>query len=87
MSLALEYGVEPKNMALGALAGLISILRQPQTHQLPDSLRHPDIGPIPQSGLRDLLQWVWRGRMPDRNDPVFKCVFEVQGRLMGLLGP
>jgi mannitol-1-phosphate 5-dehydrogenase len=86
MSLALEYGIEPKNMALGALAGLISILRQPQAHQLPDSLRYPDLGPIPESDLRGLLQWVWRGRMPDRVDHLFKCVFDVQDRLKGLLG-
>ena len=61
MSLALEYGIEPKNMAMGALAGLMSILRQPQLHQLPDSLRYPDLGSIPESGLRDLLHWVWGG--------------------------
>ncbi len=88
MSLALEYGIEPMNMAMGALAGLISILRQPQAHQLPDALRHhPDLGSIPESGLRDLLQWVWRGRIPDRNDHLFKCVFDVRDRLIGLHRP
>ena len=87
MSLALEYGIEPRNMALGALAGLISILRQPQAHQLPDSLRYPDPGSIPESGLQALLQWVWRGRMPDRVEHLFKCVFDAQNRLLGLLGP
>jgi len=85
MSLVLEYGIEPRNMALGALAGLISILRQPQAHQLPDSLRYPDPGSIPESGLQALLQWVWRGRMPDRVEHLFKCVFDAQDRLMGLL--
>jgi mannitol-1-phosphate 5-dehydrogenase len=87
MSLALEYGIEPENMALGALAGLISILRQPQAHQLPDSLRCPDLGSIPEAGLRDLLRWVWRERMPCWNDHVFKCIIDVQDRPMGLRGP
>ena len=87
MSLAVEYGIEPNNMAMGALAGLMSILRQPQLHQLPDSLRYPNLGSIPESGLRDLLHWVLRGHNPDRNDHLFKCIVGVKGRLMGLRGP
>jgi hypothetical protein len=74
-------------MVLGAVAGLISILRQPRIHQLPDSLRYPDLGSIPESGVRGLLYWVWRGRMPDRNDHWVKCVIDAQGRLIELRGP
>jgi mannitol-1-phosphate 5-dehydrogenase len=84
ISMALEYGIEPENMALGALAGLVSILRQPQIHKLPDSLRYPDLVSIPESGLRDILRWVWRGQIPDQNDHLFKCVFDVRDRLIGL---
>jgi mannitol-1-phosphate 5-dehydrogenase len=87
MSLALEYGIEPKYMALGALAGLISILRQPHVHQIPEKLRFPNLDSIPKSGLQDLLQWVWREKRPDWNDHLVRCIGDAKGRLLELLGP
>ncbi|NLH17387.1 MAG: hypothetical protein GX455_12485 [Phycisphaerae bacterium] len=85
MSLALEYGIEPKNMAFGALAGLISILRQPQACPLPDSLRFSAADPIPRSDLRSLIRWVWGDQTPRFADRMIDHVFQVQRGLLDFL--
>jgi mannitol-1-phosphate 5-dehydrogenase len=37
MQLALEHGIEPKNMALGALAGIVALLNKAGEYRLPES--------------------------------------------------
>jgi len=42
MQLALEHGVEPKNMALGAMAGIAVLLQKAEEYNLPNDLRCAD---------------------------------------------
>ncbi|NLX04514.1 MAG: hypothetical protein GXY33_05155 [Phycisphaerae bacterium] len=59
MHLALQYGVKPTNLALGAAAGVVSLIRRkpdtPQPLPLPDS---PD--QLTEPGLRELLLAIWK---------------------------
>lgn len=59
MHLALQYGVTPTNLALGAAAGVVSLIRRkpdtPQPLPLPDS---PD--QLTEPGLRELLLAIWK---------------------------
>jgi len=62
MSLALEHGIEPKNMAVGALAGVALLLRTPVEYGLPDSLAQLSWQDISADDLGRLLEWVWQGQ-------------------------
>jgi mannitol-1-phosphate/altronate dehydrogenase len=54
MALALEAGIEPRNLALGAAAGVVSLIRRPAGLTLPASEAALD-----EAGLRGLLAALW----------------------------
>ena len=62
MQLALEYGIEPKNMALGALAGIAILLEKAQEYNLPDNLRFADWRKLDGSNIEKILNWLWKGQ-------------------------
>ena len=62
MALALEHGIEPKNMALGAMAGVALLLRHPAEHGLPDNLGKRHWRDLDADDLRRLLARVWQGQ-------------------------
>jgi mannitol-1-phosphate 5-dehydrogenase len=64
MSLAIEYGIEPKNMALGALAGVATLLDSAAEYDLPENLRRPDWQSLDRDSLAQLLHWVWKNQPP-----------------------
>ena len=61
MRLALEYGIEPVNMAKGAQAGLKYILSDPQTYEIPQELCFNDF-PLSFGQTKKLLNWLWDGQ-------------------------
>ncbi|HUV66067.1 MAG TPA: hypothetical protein VMW24_19390 [Sedimentisphaerales bacterium] len=62
MQLALEYGIEPKNMALGALAGIAVLIEKAEQHGLPEDMRFGDWRRLDPAQLKRLLDWLWKGR-------------------------
>jgi len=62
MTLALEHGIKPKNMALGATAGIALLLQNPAEYDLPDGLSGRDWQNLDADNLRRLLTWVWQGQ-------------------------
>jgi mannitol-1-phosphate 5-dehydrogenase len=62
MRLAMQYGIEPVNMALGAAAGLISLVNQARECRLPENLRRTDWRSWRRADIEVMLQWLWRDR-------------------------
>jgi len=62
MQLALEYGIEPTNMAIGALAGIAVLMKEAQEYGLPGDLNCDDWRRLNAAQTKRLLQWVWGGQ-------------------------
>jgi len=62
MALALEHGIEPKNMALGAMAGVALLLQNPTAYGLPNDLGKLHWRNLDAEDLRRLLARVWQGQ-------------------------
>jgi mannitol-1-phosphate 5-dehydrogenase len=62
MQLALEYGIKPKNMALGAMAGIAVLLDKAQEYNLPVDLRLGDWRKLNSSNIEKILNWLWKGQ-------------------------
>jgi len=59
MQLALEYGIEPTNMALGAIAGIAVLLKQPDENDLPANLHFGDWRKLDDARIERLIRWLW----------------------------
>jgi mannitol-1-phosphate/altronate dehydrogenase len=62
MQLALEYGIEPKNMALGAMAGIVVLLQKAEEYNLPNDLRYSDRRQLEEFRIERILNWLWTGK-------------------------
>jgi mannitol-1-phosphate 5-dehydrogenase len=60
MSLALEYGIEPKNMVLGALAGVAYLLSRPEENGLPRDLYSKESHILSDSDIEKAVRWLWK---------------------------
>jgi len=62
MQLALEYGIEPKNMALGAMAGIAVLLTKAEENNLPNELRFGDWRKLDDARIKRIIRWLWTGQ-------------------------
>jgi len=74
MSLALEYGIEPKNMALGAMAGIAVLLQKAKEYNLPDNLRFGDWRKLDRDRIEKIINWLWKGQTNSRAQQLIKYV-------------
>jgi len=86
MSVALEYGIEPKNMALGAMAGVALLVQDAELHDLPNELRGLDWRTASPDQLSVLLRWLWRGQTPPFSHDLLQFTHAAQDRLIELAG-
>ena len=69
MRLAFEEGIEPVNMALGAAAGIIALLKEPQeVSNLPKHLSFETFGKPSREQLKEILEFVWEGGNTEYRD-------------------
>jgi mannitol-1-phosphate 5-dehydrogenase len=61
MALVLEHGIEPKNMAMGAMAGVALLLANAGEYGLPQELRSLSWRHVDTRSLTPLLAWLWQG--------------------------
>ena len=73
MQLALEYGIEPKNMALGAIAGIAVLLDKAEEFNLPDDLRFTNWRKLDISGIEKILNWLWKGQTCNYVRSIVQC--------------
>jgi len=62
MQLALEYDIQPKNMALGAMAGVGVLLKNAVENDLPVDFRISDWRRLDDDTIERILGWLWAGQ-------------------------
>jgi mannitol-1-phosphate 5-dehydrogenase len=95
MALALEYGIEPKNMALGAMSGVALLLANASEYGLPvgcaphtDSSSRQRIQLPPDSeALAQLLAWLWQTPITPALKRIVDCTYTARGPLGEVLVP
>jgi len=60
MALAMEHGIEPKNMAIGAMAGIALLLANAADHGLPRELHSLNWRTLDTRSLTQLLTFLWQ---------------------------
>jgi mannitol-1-phosphate 5-dehydrogenase len=81
MRLALDWGIEPTNMALGAAAALDYLLAQREQYAIP-----PDLCPAPRASMdaqqmKSLLTWIWQGEQYADLEALARPVLQAWPRL------
>jgi mannitol-1-phosphate 5-dehydrogenase len=85
MALALEYGIEPKNMALGAMAGVALLLANAAEHGLPQELRSLNWQRLSVESLTQLLTCLWQRPMSPSFQKLIDCTHAAVDPLVKLL--
>ena len=80
MRLALEYGIEPTNMAVGAAAGVYLLLSEPKENNLPDELAF-DWKTLTIEQIEKLLTWLWQGQGQHDCSKVAELINQAVGKL------
>jgi len=84
MSLALEYGIEPKNMAIGAMAGVAVLLANAKEYNLPADLCFGDWHKLDSDKIGKIINWFWKGQTSSYAQRLIKYVQSAQKRLKKL---
>ena len=85
MTLALEYGIEPANMAMGAAAALCQLLAGPEKHNLPEHLRFTDRQQLSAEKIQELLIWLWGGQGGQHSQKLTELIHQALPKLKALL--
>jgi len=91
MQLALQYGIEPKYMALGALAGVALLLQKADEYRIPQELRFAPhkIGgwrSLEEKQIGQVLNWVWAGQERADTNRLIRYTHQAKEHLSGLVG-
>lgn len=81
MQLALEYDIEPQNMALGAVAGIAVLLKNAEENNLSTDLRLNDWRHVDEKKIEKILEWLWEGQTCQNKPRLIQCVQEAKERL------
>jgi len=85
MALALEYGIEPRNMALGALAGVALLLANAGEYGLPQDLQSLNWRHLTVESLTRLLTFLWRSPTSSSLQKLIDCAYAAREPLANLL--
>ncbi len=85
MALALEYGIEPGNMALGAMAGIAVLLERAEENNLPDSLRFGHWHKLDGLKIEKIINWIWNGHAGGYAQQLIKYVQNAQEHLTAFI--
>jgi mannitol-1-phosphate 5-dehydrogenase len=85
MSLALEHGIEPKNMATGAMAGVALLLANASDHGLPHELRSLNWRTLDARSLTRLLTFLWQSPASPTLHKLAECTCSAGKSLARLL--
>jgi len=87
MALALEYGIEPRNMALGAMAGVALLLANAAEYSLPPELRSLNWQRLSIDSLTQLLTFLWQKPMSLSLRKLIDCTHATRDPLVKLVAP
>jgi len=85
MQLALDQGIEPKNMALGAMAGIAELLKDAEANKLPEDLRFGDWRELDEAAIEVILKWLRTDQQTDWFHRIVKYVKEAKAKLERLV--
>jgi mannitol-1-phosphate 5-dehydrogenase len=85
MTLALEYGVEPVNMAIGAAAALCELLANSEESNLPKDLCFTHRQELSGEKIQELLRWLWGGYGGQHREKLTELIHQALPRLKALL--
>ncbi|MHC4389211.1 MAG: mannitol dehydrogenase family protein, partial [Planctomycetota bacterium] len=85
MTLALEYGIEPVNMAMGAAAALCQLLSNPEENNLPEHFCFTDRQELSAERIHEILIWLWGGQGGQHCQKLTDLVHQALPRLKALL--
>ncbi len=85
MSLALQHGIEPKNMALGAMAGVALLVQNADAYDLPEHLHGLDWRALDPNRLSDLFNWLWQGKMSPSLPELIEYTHDARNALIDVL--
>ncbi|MHC4244748.1 MAG: mannitol dehydrogenase family protein [Planctomycetota bacterium] len=72
MQLILESGLEPKNMALGAIAGIAVLLKNAEEYNLPDNLHCGKWQQLDAGQIENIINWLWSGQTNKYTNQIIK---------------
>jgi len=85
MSLALEYDIEPNNMAMGAMAGIAVLLEHAKEYNLPADLCFGDWRQLDDDNIEKILNWLWKGQTSNQTPQFIKYVQNAKEQLETLI--
>ncbi|MHC4740766.1 MAG: mannitol dehydrogenase family protein [Planctomycetota bacterium] len=86
MQLALEYGIEPVNMATGAIAGIAVLIEHAEQYDVPAELRFENWWQLGASEVERILNWVWGGETSEYTSKLVDCTIDAGKSLADILG-
>ncbi len=81
MALALEYGIEPNNMASGAMAGIAVLLEAAEENNLPADLRFGNWRKLDDDKIEKIINWLWKGQKSKYSQQIIRYVQNAKKRL------
>jgi mannitol-1-phosphate 5-dehydrogenase len=85
MQLILQYGLEPKNMSLGAIAGIALLLQKADDYNLPPDLRVEQWRKLDDSKIEKTLNWLWSGQSNQYTPQIIKLTQSALNQLANLI--
>jgi mannitol-1-phosphate/altronate dehydrogenase len=85
MQLALEYGIEPKNLALGALAGIAVLLDKADEYKLHNNLCLSDWRELDRVQIEEILKWLWNEKRCVHTNKIVKYLEKAKKNLEELI--
>ena len=85
MSLALSQNIAPRNMALGAVAGLAALLADTRQYELPADLCLANWRDLDDSHIAKLLQWLWQDNADQYHAQLIKLTQAALPKLLSMI--
>lgn len=86
MFLAIGHGIEPVNMAVGAMAGITVLLKKADENNLPGNLRVKHWQELSNVGIEKILMWIWGAEFRKDHRQLIECIQQAKEHLAGLPG-
>jgi mannitol-1-phosphate 5-dehydrogenase len=84
MTLVLEHGIEPKNMAVAAMAGIAVLLKKVKEYDLPVNLCFGDWRKLDNDGIEKIINWLFKGQISTQASQLIQYVQNAKKHLKKL---
>ncbi len=84
MALALEHGIQPVNMALGAAAAIAVLLAGAERYEVPHHLQCDDRQSLDDVRIAGIIEWLWPDAASEQSRDLIRQVQEARPRLAQL---